>query len=69
MIDGSRSLLWRVVDASGIDGIVNGGWEDRAQRWRHPEAIAVRFDTQLCSLGGAGLDHGDYRDRLGWRAR
>jgi len=24
MIDGSRSLLWRVVDASGIDGIVNG---------------------------------------------
>ncbi len=24
MIDGSRSLLWRVVDAGGIDGIVNG---------------------------------------------
>jgi NADH-quinone oxidoreductase subunit L len=24
MIDGSRSLLWRVVDAAGIDGIVNG---------------------------------------------
>jgi len=24
MVDGSRSLLWRVVDASGIDGIVNG---------------------------------------------
>ena len=23
-IDGSRSLLWRVVDAGGIDGIVNG---------------------------------------------
>src|SRR5579862_9835349 len=24
MIDGSRSLLWRVVDIAGIDGIVNG---------------------------------------------
>ena len=24
MIDGSRSLLWRVFDAAGIDGIVNG---------------------------------------------
>jgi NADH-quinone oxidoreductase subunit L len=24
MIDGSRSLLWRVMDAGGIDGIVNG---------------------------------------------
>src|SRR5207302_1927439 len=24
MVDGSRSLLWRVVDAWGIDGIVNG---------------------------------------------
>jgi NADH-quinone oxidoreductase subunit L len=24
MVDGSRSLLWRVVDARGIDGIVNG---------------------------------------------
>ena len=23
-VDGSRSLLWRVVDAGGIDGIVNG---------------------------------------------
>jgi NADH-quinone oxidoreductase subunit L len=23
-VDGSRSLLWRVVDARGIDGIVNG---------------------------------------------
>jgi len=24
MVDGSRSLLWRVVDVGGIDGIVNG---------------------------------------------
>jgi NADH-quinone oxidoreductase subunit L len=24
MVDGSRSLLWRIVDARGIDGIVNG---------------------------------------------
>ena len=24
VVDGSRSLLWRVVDAGGIDGIVNG---------------------------------------------
>jgi NADH-quinone oxidoreductase subunit L len=24
MVDGSRTLLWRMVDASGIDGIVNG---------------------------------------------
>ena len=24
MIDGSRSLLWRIMDAAGIDGIVNG---------------------------------------------
>jgi NADH-quinone oxidoreductase subunit L len=24
MVDGSRSLLWRVIDARGIDGIVNG---------------------------------------------
>ena len=24
IVDGSRSLLWRMMDASGIDGIVNG---------------------------------------------
>ena len=24
MVDGSRGLLWRVMDAAGIDGIVNG---------------------------------------------
>lgn len=24
VVDGSRMLLWRVVDASGIDGLVNG---------------------------------------------
>ena len=63
MVDGSRSLLWRVVDAGGIDGIVNGAGQDRAQRRRHPQADAIRFDSKLRGLGGAGLDPGDRRDR------
>ncbi len=52
-VDGSRSLLWRLVDAAWHRRHRQRCRQDRTQRWRHPQTNAIRFDTQLRRVGGA----------------
>jgi NADH-quinone oxidoreductase subunit L len=54
MIDGSRSLLWRVVDAKGIDAIVNGVGKTARQIGgilKRPQSGSIRSYAAWVVLG------------------
>ena len=69
MVDGSRTLLWRVVDVAVIDGIVNGIGKTARGIGGILRAAAVRLHPQLRGLGGAGLDPGHRLHRIHGRRR
>ena len=56
LVSGSRSVLWRFIDAAGIDGIVNGvGWAVRGAGMllRFIQTGLVRSYVALILVGAA----------------
>ena len=62
VVQGSRTVLWRGIDAGVIDGIVNGVGKSLAECRRRIAADAIGQHPQLCGVGSAWIARRDCRD-------